>query len=245
MLDVCERIVNMQHNYYSLFLMLQGYPLAKSISDWFHGGTVESLKNSFYNYAKLRYIYAQPPYNMFGPKVAYSSDALEGMYFLLSDHEPLIQWYTKLDYNYDKKSTNNIKSVEFYTQQFFIALRGEWDVLIERCERIIANPPTNAREKKFMLDHQFYLALAKGDVMGMEAVIKELVSPKKIANRKGLESGFTADLICTPAIIYSKLAWRNGYEIVVDSPYIPKEWLPIKPLEKYEDMFEFMKAYTV
>ena len=59
-----------------------------------------------------------------------------------------------------------------------------------------------------------------------------------------MEGGYTADLICTPAVIYSKLAWRHGYEIVVDSPYIPKEWLPITPLDTYEDPFEFMKAYN-
>lgn len=79
----------------------------------------------------------------------------------------------------------------------------------------------------------------------MEATIAELVSPKMIARRVALEGGFSANLLCTPATLYSKLAWIHGYEIVVDSPYIPSEWLPLLPLDVYADPFDFMSSYQI
>lgn len=240
-----KRIISREENEYACFLGLQSYCVAKGISTWFHTGDLVALKNCFYARAKLEYICANPPFNKIGSPLAYENRALEGMFYLVSDHEKLIQWYANFDSIFDKKGTENTKSYEFYTKQFFLALRGDWDVLGERCERILANPPKSGRGKSYMIDHRFYLALAKGDAVGMEAVIKELVTPKQIAYKASLEGGFTENLISTPAIIYSKLAWRNGYEIVVDSPYIPQEWLPIKPLDTYADELEFMKEYTI
>lgn len=243
---ICGRIIGHESDAASTRLgLLQSYIQAKGISSWFHTGDVHALKNWFYNFGRLGYICGNPPFGGTPRLVVYEDRALEGMFYLVSDCEPLIEWYSHLDKRFYGKGVDSIKSCDFFTKQFFIALRGEWDLLAERCERLLANPPTGSREKKFIIDHQFYLALAKGDVEQMTAIICELVSPRRIANRSGLETGFTNGLICMPAISYCKLAWRNGYEIAIDSPYIPKEWLAIKPLEKYEDAFEFMKNFPV
>ncbi|MFZ6755743.1 Imm49 family immunity protein [Undibacterium sp. Ji50W] len=224
---------------------LKSYVMAKGMSAWFHTEDLSALKNWFYVRNKLEFILGSPPYNQTGGSLAYENQALFGMFYLVSDHPGLINWYSNFDSGFNKKRTENTAAAGFWTQQFFIALRGEWDVLIERCERILASPPSRSRERKFMPDHCFYLALAKGDIGGMEAVIKELVTPKLIARREPIEGGYTADLICTPAILYSKLAWRHGYQVEVDSPYIPKAWLPISSLDSYEDPFDFMKQYSI
>jgi hypothetical protein len=79
----------------------------------------------------------------------------------------------------------------------------------------------------------------------MESVIEQLVSPGLIARRMSLEGGYRAGLICTPAVIYSKLAWRHGYQLGVDSPYVPREWLPVTQLSEYSDPFDFMKKYEI
>ncbi|WP_282964376.1 Imm49 family immunity protein [Burkholderia vietnamiensis] len=115
----------------------------------------------------------------------------------------------------------------------------------ERCERVISNPPKGSREKKFLVDHKFYLALAQGDVNGMEVAIDELVSPKSIRKRASLDGGFFANLICVQAVIYSKLAWRSGYEVNVDSAYLPKEWISEIGPKSYFDEFEFMSSYVI
>jgi Immunity protein 49 len=65
--------------------------------------------------------------------------------------------------------------------------------------------------------------------------------PKALASRSNDEGGFTEDLISTPAFIYAKIAWRHGYEVVVDSPFVPSEWLPISPLDRYENHYAFLE----
>lgn len=228
----------------NLILMLSGNFLVKAISAWFHENDLNQLKDFFYNNGKLQYIYLTSfGYDPSDKVGSYPLLALEGMYFLVSDNPGLIRWYATLDARFETKKANNPKIFDYWTAQLFPAIRGEWDTLGERCERILAEPPKASSAKQFMIDHEFYLALAKGNSVEMERIIAELVTPKRIYQRRSLESGYTQDLLCTPAILYSKLAWRHGYEIVVDSPYIPKQWLPISPLEHYVDPFLFMKEH--
>lgn len=212
---------------------------------WYHEGDLVSLKNWCYVRAKLEFILMQPPYSETGGSAAYENRALHGFFYIISEHADLIDWYSKLDSVFDVRRINNPKLFDFWTEQFFIALRGEWDILAERCELILANPPSTSREKKFLIDHRFYLALARGEILEMKSIIEELVTEKMLKKRAALEGGFTAGLICTPALLYSKLAWRWGYQIEVDSPYIPKRWLPVEPLAQYTDPFDFMRQYNV
>jgi hypothetical protein len=51
--------------------------------------------------------------------------------------------------------------------------------------------------------------------------------------------------IANHATLYAKIAWRHGHELAVDTPMIPKEWLPVQPLAAYEDPYEFMRAYEI
>ena len=60
-------------------------------------------------------------------------------------------------------------------------------------------------------------------------------------SRAKAESGFTEDLISTPAVIYAKIAWLHGCKVVVDTPYIPAEWLPMDPLPHYDNHYRFLK----
>jgi len=225
--------------------IVRSFSEASAIADWFENGNVDSLKNWFYVRAKLDYVLAHPPYAGKSNDHAFEGLALHGMFSLVSDNSSLINWYATIDDSFNEKRVDNVKQFDFWTKQFFLAIRGEWDILGDRCERIIASPPQGSREKKFLIDHHFYLALARGDLAEMTSIVEQLVSPKSISRRGALEGGYTKDLLCTPSIIYCKLAWRHGYQIKVDSPYVPHEWLPVRPLENYIDKFEFMLDHRI
>jgi hypothetical protein len=85
------------------------------------------------------------------------------------------------------------------------------------------------------------MALASGDVLEMESTLTELTSPISIKKRLDIESGFSEGLISTFGVIYAKIAWRHGYEVRVDTPYIPMEWLPVNPLVRYNQIYSFLK----
>ncbi|MFC5500080.1 Imm49 family immunity protein [Caenimonas terrae] len=87
---------------------------------------------------------------------------------------------------------------------------------------------------------QFLLALAEHDVGKMEAVLQSLVTPRSVAGRNNDESGFTEDLISKAAVIYAKIAWRDGYRLQPNSPLVPEEWLPATPLAKYSNHYGFL-----
>jgi hypothetical protein len=75
----------------------------------------------------------------------------------------------------------------------------------------------------------------------MTEVCQTLVTPKMLKSRINDDSGYMADLICTAAVIYAKIAWYHGFEVHPASPYIPEEWLPTTPLVQYDDHYNFLK----
>ena len=144
----------------------------------------------------------------------------------------------------DIKDRDNPKQPAFHGYQMILALNHEWERLAERCEQILS---TNLRkDKKYLIDHRFYLALANGDKTEIETVLTELTSPKiaKVRNHE-FAFTFTEHFIATHAVIYAKLAWLNGYEVEIYTPWIPKEWLPIQPLENYPEPWDFLREFDI
>lgn len=244
--NLTQRIIDVKDNFSWCFLAFQDLVLMKLIINWFHKHDINETKNYAYNYAKLQYVMSQSPYDYLGQEYAYENRAFEGLWFLLSNHKPLIEWYSNLAHIFSQ-SADNPKSEQFFTKQFFIALRGDWKLLQERCEKVLADPPTSGRGKNYLIDHTFYLSLSQGDIDGMINAISQLLETKTFNRRQrmDLESGYTKDLIDTPATLYTKLAWYHGYQIQIESDYIPKEWLEMTPLENYQDEFDFMKKYSI
>lgn len=217
---------------------LQRIHTARAVDAWFGDHDLTAFKQDCHVASKLQYIREKeagelrwlPEQNFF--------------IVLMSDHAHLIEFWASFkpsdDYSIRRTSSPNEHAFRHY--QMTLALRGAWEELAQRAqEQLDAQPP---KLKRFMVDQKFYLALARGDRIGMEDALAELTSPKvaKVRNEQ-LEFGFTHFFIGTHATMYAKIAWRAGYEVEVDTPYIPREWLPIRPLEKYEDPYPFMRAY--
>lgn len=171
---------------------------------------------------------------------------------LLSDNEEVIDWYRQNQSMYhpekpsiDGGDKDNPKSWMYYRYQSWLALNKRWDELGERCERILAIKDEIKKDRSYLIDHRFYLALARGDAMAMANVLMEKVTPAQRKRRYLQQSGVTWDLIDSYATVFAKLAWRSGYELDLDTPWIPKEWLPVKPLDKYEDPWPFMQNFDI
>lgn len=163
---------------------------------------------------------------------------------LLSDNEALIDWFADFDAAYDQKRIENHRIADFRAYQAIVALRGDWPRLIKRTQTLL-NDPFGARdERKYVIDHRFFLALAHGDITGMQNALACLLTPQALAKRRNDESGFTLDLISSYAFIYAKIAWRHGYEVMVESPLLPSEWLPVAPLGYYDNHYSFLSERT-
>jgi hypothetical protein len=170
---------------------------------------------------------------------------------LISDNEEVIEWYRRFSLPYELPKNvsggdkDDPKNWMFYRYQSWLALNARWDELGERCERILAMQEQIKKDRSYLIDHRFYLALAKGDKAGMTAVLLEKVTPKERKTRQLQQSGITWDLIDSYATLFAKLAWRAGYELELDTPWIPKDWLPVRPLEKYDEPWPFMQGFDI
>lgn len=168
-------------------------------------------------------------------------------YCILSDNEPLIQRYAKLRYQRDVNAELNMDEMVTIgelpiwcnTVQFFMANDTAG---VERNLNIIETKTLKTLPKKeegLKDDYEFYKSLNSGDKSKMEEVLEKLLSPK--IHKKRNDNPILNQYISLPALGYAKLAWRKGIEVEVNSPLVPKELLPIQPLEKYEIPYDFLK----
>lgn len=207
---------------------------------WFHDGNLEEFKRHCYVVSKLTYILSTVP--------EHDSFKVENdhYYALLSDHEPSIQWISDptLESAYMKGRVANPNMPEYRSYQMTLAVRADFEFLGQRAEVFLANVPV--KHKKFAPDMRFYLALAQGDKAGMQNALAEIVDPKVLKKRnEGNMMFFAAHFVSPFASLYTKIARRHGYELEIDTPMIPKQWLPVEPLAQYPDPYAFMEKYTI
>lgn len=235
-------ITNKEGDYTFFLRILRGFCEANATVAWFEKRDLIEFKQWAFLASKLQRILLQYRPNEWFP-------AYKLFYTVLSDNTELISWYKQFQLPFcsspsDIKDRDNPKQPDFHAYQALLALNGEWDELRQRCELILSTDLK--KDKKYLIDHRFYLALANGDKTEMENVLKELTSPK-IARVRNYEMAFafTEHFISTFATLYAKLAWMWGYELEIDTPFIPKAWLPIAPLETYPEPWDFMKEFEI
>jgi len=172
---------------------------------------------------------------------------------ILSDNEPFIQRYAKLRYHttYIDGRTDQVRpltmdemvlkgesAIGCNTIQFFMENNMDG---IERNLNLYEVFKTKILRmgKTVELDFEFFKALHFEDKTKMEELLEKLVSPKVL--KRKFDNPILNKFIALPALGYAKLAWRKGIEVEVNSPLVPKELLPIKPLDNYEIPYDFLR----
>lgn len=207
---------------------------------WFANQDLATFKLHSYVVAKFMYMIAKTT-----GEEGVMHEA-EYFYALLSDHEPVILWmmsqppHSKLF----KQRMVNPNQNEYRYYQLTLALNGQWEELGQKAEVFLQDPPT--KMKKYVPDMRFYLALAQQDKAGMENALAELTSPKVAKVRNEVFELVVASKFVSPfACLYAKTARRHGFDLEIDTVFIPKEWLPVNPLPDYPDPYDFMRQWSI
>ncbi|RXK86060.1 immunity 49 family protein [Filimonas effusa] len=148
---------------------------------------------------------------------------------LLSDNNDLINRYARLKHSIFDETIKLGSSTPMYILQCII--KEDW-IEFERAMQIMKNK--TVPKLKMDLDAAYFEAFAEKDKNKMEQILSELLSPKMHKKRNSQQ--VYGDFISQPALGYAKLAWLKGIEVEVNSPYVPKELLPVKPLESYREL---------
>lgn len=169
---------------------------------------------------------------------------------LVSDNEEVIAWHAANPLFYESPRDPGRKTIvnthEFARLQMHRALTQQWPALAEDCERALAQPDLFKRALRPRLGiFEFLLALARGDEATMRSKLLDRCSPRQRARSFQFESGLTNHFIVAYATLYAKLAWRAGYELDLDTPWIPRDWLPVRPLPHYDEPWPFMKDFDI
>ncbi len=224
---------------------LRSFYQSKSLIAWYRDHNLYQCKEFAFLVSMVRRM--EHRYRPSAQTYGVASDLL---YPLLSDNEEIIHWHSQfmlpLLITLKNESTRclDLAKHEYHGMQARQALQEEWDLLIRRCEERLRTAPK--KDKLHLIDYEFYLGLAEGNITAMEEALNKLLSPKVARHRnKEMQWGLEERLLSSWGFIYAKMAWRKGYKLEVDNPWIPQEWLPIKPLESYPLPHDFLESLDI
>ncbi len=156
-------------------------------------------------------------------------------YALLSDSDDLIHKYANLTHSYYDKSIKNGTATPTYILQCII--KSDWVNFKGAME--IMKTKTLKKYPAMYLDIQVFEGIAERDKTKIENALAEFVTPK-IHKQRNKHHILLNEFISHPALGYAKLAWLKGIQVEVDSPLVPLELLPVKPLSMYVNEYEFL-----
>ncbi len=171
---------------------------------------------------------------------------------LLSDHEEIIHWYAWHVLPGIHGSKGRVPNYlqpnksEFHSFNCRLALLGEFDWLDERSDKALEDGVKLGAGKSYRFDFLFFKALVAGDKNAMEENIQALLEGR-VAYTRNNEStfGLQNKLVSSWGFMLAKIAYRHGYELDIDSPWLPKEWLPVKPTDNYSCGIDFIDDFEL
>lgn len=147
---------------------------------------------------------------------------------ILSDNEKIIYEFSKI------KQENYTQIIgRLFVQNFQNALNDAYNEGdIEELTELIKKKPQG-----FQGLDKFFIGLQNRNLQEVEKALEIMITNH---GKRG-ELELYKDYISFEVTALAKLAWRKGIEVEVNSPLVPKELLPIQPLEKYEISYDFLK----
>ncbi len=206
----------------SCALRLASHASASAVASWFAGNDLKMFQHWCYTAAKCEMLALQLEQSAYYLSYYYS-------FFLAiaSNNAALIEEFLAFFPTLaDEKRRNKPATEEFFFEQISHAWRGNWEELKNNSSAVISLAQKNPTQKLHENEFLFLNALSRGDVDGMKSALNALVDGKELRRFSKYESGYTADLISSTAIICNKIAWRHGFKLNIGSQYIPEQWLP-------------------
>lgn len=216
---------------------LSGYYTSQASLNLLLNSDVEAFKQNAYVGAKLRILGSEEPlswisgYNTSCFFLPIMSDNSDLIHFLINSRNSFLGEYKRKD------------TYSFFLKNTLLALAGDWKELKIRAETFLNEPKKQKSDEKRIPDHEFYIALCNKDIEGMKIALEKLLEPKLAKNAVYDNNVWFDFYLQMQVLMYAKIASIHGFDLGIDSPIAPKELIKYKPLEKYEDPYDFMKEF--
>ena len=206
---------------------LGGDHLTLGVYDYFIDGKLDSFKQHLHVACKLELsAIALDSYQRF-------STGSEIFYALFTDNAELIDTMARLEPKYFMSARDNPLYPQFTVHMWQLVILGDHEVLQAKVEKLAKNG-RKADRKLTAEGKDFFSLLMRGEKQGLEDLIYQHAL---IKSADPLTEDFMSFLGCLEA----KLCWLKGIPVQIDSPLVPMELMPVKPLEHYDDVYDFLQ----
>ncbi|WP_162999308.1 contact-dependent inhibition immunity protein BcpI [Burkholderia sp. Nafp2/4-1b] len=201
---------------------------SQAVADYFGDNNISASKQNFYLSSKL----SIESVGLDGG--ASFTTGLELLCAILSDDQGIIEQAANVETSALLDGRSNPKSAAALQYRFQLAILGkdqELEALIEEVRKKGAKADRQAIES----GEYFFSLLLSRDAAGLRALIE-----KRHANIKSAWPDLE-DFISYLGTLETKICWRRGIQIEIDHPLVPMELMPVKPLDHYDDVYDFLK----
>lgn len=169
----------------------------------------------------------------------YGSDEMDWnllLFALLSDSPKTIEGVGLVAPRFIRAAGNKPQSIYFWVHLYQLVMLNKIDEVAQRLEQ--AKTQVKKQQRQALIEGKdFFSLLLARDKAGLEKLILEKAQNDKTTEH---DNPWIGGLISAIPTIEAKLCWLKGIEVEIDHPLIPMELLLIKPLEHYDDVYDFL-----
>jgi hypothetical protein len=157
----------------------------------------------------------------------------ELFYALFSDNPEIINAMARLETPELLRDRPNPLRSRFRVHMWQLTILGDYEAL----QAMVARQAKNGRKGDRELaaaGRDFFSLLMRGDKQGLEDLIHQHAL---IKSSDPLVEDFMSFLGC----IEAKLCWLKGIPVQIESPLVPMELMPVKPMDHYDDVYDFLR----
>lgn len=156
------------------------------------------------------------------------------LYALLSDNRDVINALARVETPELLKERHNPLSSRSHVYMLQLAIRGEDEILEEMIAKFAKNG-RKAKRSEAAEGKDFFSLLLQRDRVGLQELIQTKHAQIKSANP------YEEDFMSFLGTLEAKLCWFKGIPVEINSPLVPMELMALKPLERYDDVYDFLK----
>lgn len=203
---------------------LSRYWLAKGVLAYSRDQNIDELKQSCYLACRLRL--ASRGHE--GGEDFYSTEML--FTAMLSDNYATIRDVATA---FIPGGDNPKHAQSFMFRLFQLALNDELDALAHHVKMARKKWRRGAKIEMEMLD--FFDLFCRRDLEGLQTLVQT-----KHSHHDSIHP-IIENVFGYPAVLETKLCWIKELPIKIDSPLVPMDLMPVKPLVAYDDVYEFLR----
>lgn len=201
---------------------------------------IENFKKYMYIYAKLEILGTDSRGFFRGENIAFFG-------ILMSNNREILDFAIRnIDIiAYEEKKNKYVKSeaYRFLSRTVLLAIKGEWEDVIERANMYLKNPSKASYDKYKVLEFEFLKALAEKNIDIMKESINKMLDIK-VARKMLYDLDVAFDFyLHMYVLIYAKIAMYHGFDLGIDSEIAPKELIDLTPASEYPEPYDFMNKF--